>query len=294
MQLLDGKLVSEFVRSQLKAQIDQFNSRYSRIPHLVVILVGEDKASQIYVRNKHLACEKIGMKSTVLNFPASVTQPVLIQEIQKLNQDSDVDGILVQMPLPSGLDSYKVLESIDPSKDADGLTSTLMGRLFIGKGEIKPCTPAGVIEILKYYKIPMSGKLAVVVGRSQIVGRPMAQLLVEEDATVTVTHSRTPQVSDLTSQADIVVVAAGKPGVLGPKSFKKGAVVVDVGIHRTGADQKSIVGDVALEEDGVEIQDVVSAMTPVPGGVGPMTITMLLKNTVKLAQLRAETRVEKL
>lgn len=292
MQVLDGKHVSEFVRSQLKTQIDQFKSKFQRSPHLVVILVGEDKASQIYVRNKHLACEKIGMKSTVLNFPASLTQQALIQEVQRLNQDADVDGILVQMPLPSGIDSFKVLESIDPSKDADGLTSAQMGRLFIGKGETKPCTPAGVIEILKYYKIPMSGKKAVVVGRSQIVGRPMAQLLIEEDATVTVTHSRTHNVSEFTSQADIVVVAAGKPGILGPQAFKKGAVVVDVGIHRTGADQKTIVGDVAVEANGVKIQDVASAMTPVPGGVGPMTITMLLKNTVKLAQLRADLRAK--
>jgi len=288
MQVLDGQAVSEHLRTQLKVKAEELFKRLGRRPQLTVLLVGDDKASEIYVRNKHLACQKIGLDSQILHFPASISQTALLQEVRQLNQNPNVDGVLIQMPLPKGLDSHLILEALDPAKDADGLTSTQLGRLFTGRPQVPPCTPAGVMEILKHYQIPLAGLSAVVVGRSQIVGNPMAQLLLQADASVTVLHSKSKNRQEFLKKADLVVVAAGHRGLLGPEDFKQGAVVVDVGIHRSSEQGKKLFGDVAVERDGHKIENVVKAMTPVPGGVGPMTITMLLANTLKLAELRAQ------
>lgn len=282
MLLLDGKVVAQHVRDQLKARVQTFAGRHGRAPHLTVILVGDDPASQVYVKNKHLACEKIGMKSTVNRLPADTSQDRLEQLLRALNADDSVDGVLVQLPLPKGLKSDRVLEILAPEKDADGLTYASLGHLWAGKPFVKPCTPSGVMRILEYYKIPVAGKKAVVVGRSNIVGKPMAHLLTEADATVTVCHSKTKDVGAVTREADVVVVAAGKPLLLGKDDFKKDAVVVDVGMHGTGTGK--LCGDVRFGE----LEGHVGAATPVPGGVGPMTITCLLENTMTLAEKRAE------
>lgn len=282
MLLLDGKTVAQHVRDQLKVRVENFRSRFGRSPHLAVVLVGEDPASQVYVKNKHIACEKIGMLSTVHRLSVSTTASELDATLDRLNADPEVDGILVQLPLPKGLSSERVLEKLDPRKDADGLTYAALGYLWAGRPFVKPCTPSGVMRILEYYKIPVAGKKAVVVGRSNIVGKPVAHLLTEADATVTVCHSKTPDVGAVTRQADIVVVAAGKSRLLGKEDFKPGSVVVDVGIHGTGGGKLS--GDVRFEE----LDDHVFAATPVPGGVGPMTIACLLENTMILAEKRAE------
>ncbi|MBX3041057.1 MAG: bifunctional methylenetetrahydrofolate dehydrogenase/methenyltetrahydrofolate cyclohydrolase FolD [Bdellovibrionaceae bacterium] len=282
MLLLDGKTVAQHVRDQLKTRVQDFQGRFRRPPHLAVVLVGADPASQVYVKNKHIACEKIGMLSTVHNLAATTTETELDALLDRLNTDSGVDGILVQLPLPKGLSAERVLEKLDPRKDADGLTYTAMGYLWAGRPFVKPCTPSGVMRILEYYKIPVAGKTAVVVGRSNIVGKPIAHLLTEANATVTVCHSKTPDVGAVTRQADIVVVAAGKPRLLGKEDFKPGAVVIDVGIHGTGGGK--LCGDVRFEE----LEGHASAATPVPGGVGPMTIACLLENTMILAEKRAE------
>jgi len=277
---LDGKTVAEHVKQRLLPRIEHFKSKIGRSPHLVVVLVGDDPASQVYVKNKQLACEKLGMKSTLLRKPANLSQADLEKLISELNTDDAVDGVLVQMPLPSHLKSDKIFELLDPSKDADGFSYFSTGLLWAGKATVKPCTPAGVIEILKYYKIPLKGKNVVVVGRSHIVGKPVAALLLDENATVTVVHSHTVNMQEYTQNADVVVVAAGKPHLLGKNDFKKDAVVIDVGIHGTG--KGNLHGDVRFEE----LEGWVSAATPVPGGVGPMTIAMLLQNTVSLAEKR--------
>lgn len=280
MILLDGKAVAEFVREQLKTRVQAFTQAAGRAPHLAVVLVGEDKASQVYVKNKHLACQKIGMHSTVHALPSLISQTELETVLEKLNKDEGVDGILVQLPLPKGLKPERILEKLKPEKDADGLTYASLGYLWAGRPFVKPCTPSGVMRILEYYKIPVAGKSAVVVGRSNIVGKPMAHLLTEADATVTICHSKTPNMREVTSKADIVVVAAGKAGLLGRDDFRKGSVVIDVGMHGSGGGK--LQGDVRFEE----LDGHVHAATPVPGGVGPMTIACLLENTMTLAEKR--------
>lgn len=280
---LDGKAVAEQTKAQLIPQIDQFKTKYGRPPHLVVALIGEDSASQVYVKNKQLACEKIGLKSTVIRKASTLSQAELEKLVLDLNSDDEVDGVLVQMPLPAHLNSDRVFELLSPFKDADGFSYFSTGLLWAGKPLVKPCTPAGIIQILKFYKIALKGKNVVVVGRSHIVGKPVAALLLEENATVTIAHSHTINLKELTQKADIVVVAAGKPELLGKDDFKKEAVIVDVGIHGTG--QGNLRGDVRFQE----LDGWVSAATPVPGGVGPMTIAMLLKNTVLLAEKRKRT-----
>jgi methylenetetrahydrofolate dehydrogenase (NADP+)/methenyltetrahydrofolate cyclohydrolase len=278
MLILSGKAVSEKKRQELKKRVAKFTSPNNRAPGLAVILVGDDPASGVYVKNKIKACEETGIESFHHQLKKETSEEELVELIKKLNQDKKVDGILLQLPLPKHLDAEKITDVISPEKDADGLTTASMGLLFCGRSRVVPCTPKGVIEILKFYDISISGKNCVVVGRSQIVGRPMAQLLLLENGTVTVAHSKTPDVSAVTRAADIVVVAAGRPRFLGRADFKKGSVVVDVGIHRT---QDGLCGDVRFEE----LKDYVFAATPVPGGVGPMTITMLLENTLTLAEL---------
>lgn len=282
MLILDGKKVAEAMREKLKIRAHAFTEKRGRPPHLSVVLIGEDPASQVYVRNKHQACQKIGMHSTIHQRPGSISQDELEELLLSLNQDHGVDGVLVQLPLPRGLKSDRVLEILSPDKDADGLTFASLGFLWAGRPVVKPCTPLGVMRILEHYSISIAGKRAVVVGRSNIVGKPMAHLLQEADATVTVCHSKTMDMRSYTSQADLVVVAAGKPRLLGKEDFKKDAVVIDVGMHGTGTGR--LCGDVRYEE----LEGWVSAATPVPGGVGPMTITCLLENTMSLAERRAE------
>jgi len=286
MLILDGQAVAEARRERLKSQVQMFQSQHRRTPGLAVILVGQDPASQVYVRNKVRICDQLEMRSQKIELAESVSERELLGHISDLNQDASVDGILVQLPLPKHLDVNRVISAIRPEKDPDGLTDENIGRLWAGRARVKPCTPAGVIAILDHYQIPLKKTHAVIVGRSQTVGRPMAQLLLERDATVTVCHSQTENLESFTQKADLVVVAAGRERFLGRSAFAKGAVVVDVGIHRptSGSFQGKLCGDVRFDE----LKDWVQAATPVPGGVGPMTIQMLMENTFHLAQL-AET-----
>ncbi len=281
MLILDGKLVAEQRRQKLKARVEKFVASKGRPPGLVVVLVGDDPASQVYVSGKMKACEQTGMYSREERLPANTTMAQLKAAVEKLNADPKVDGMIIQLPLPKHLKSDEALEWVSPAKDADCLTSTNLGRLWSGRPLTIPCTPWGVMAILEHFKIPVEGKNAVVVGRSNIVGKPMAHLLVQANATVTVCHSKTKNLSDHTRHADVVVVAAGQPEFLGRGDFAKGAVVIDVGMHRKDKNgKKSLCGDVRLSE----LDDTVSAYTPVPGGVGPMTITMLLENAMVLAE----------
>lgn len=282
--ILDGKQVAQTRRALLAEKVGQFRAKHGRQPGLAVVLIGADPASQIYVRNKIKACEEAGIHSTHVERPATLTQDELHSIIDDLNAREDVDGILVQLPLPKHLSETAATERISPGKDPDGLTSGNLGLLFAGRTRVAPCTPFGVMKIFEHFKIDVSGKSAVVVGRSNIVGKPMAHLLLEANATVTIAHSKTPDLRSVTSQADIVVVAAGRPQFMGKEFFKSGAIIADVGIHRVvTADGKSkVCGDVRTEE----LMGFAKAVTPVPGGVGPMTIQMLLENTLRLAELR--------
>lgn len=283
MQKLDGKIVAEACRKQIKSKAEQFQRQNGRPVGLAVCIVGEDPASQVYVANKLKACQEVGFYSVEKKLPANISAEDLKKIITQLNQDEKIDGILVQLPLPKSLSSKEVLNWVAAEKDADCLTAANLGRLWSGDAWSTPCTPYGVMKILEHYKIPVAGKRAVVVGRSNIVGKPMAHLLTEANATVTVCHSKTINTREHTSQADIVVVAAGQPRFLGKDDFKKGAVVIDVGMHRSEENGKTkLFGDVRFEE----LEGHAGSATPVPGGVGPMTITMLLENTLRLAELK--------
>ncbi len=280
---LDGLEVSNRLRESLKGQIATWEADNKRPPGLSVILVGEDPASQVYVAHKEKACGQVGIKSEVIKMSAVSTFTEVEARIDKLNNDPNIDGILVQLPLPKHLNERKVLELIDPKKDPDGLTIENIGLFYGGTHRVKSCTPNGVMEILKHYNIEVEGKKAVVIGRSQIVGLPMFNLLQQANATVTLCHSRTANLREHTLGADIVVAAAGIPEFLGKDDFKKDSVVIDVGIHRKEIDGKNkLVGDVRY----AELDGWVKAATPVPKGVGPMTITMLLQNTFELAQAK--------
>lgn len=278
---IDGKTVAQALRKDVAAQAALFQQKYGRSPCLAVILVGDMKASEVYVRNKEKACAEAGIQSIRIDMPASISQAELDDKLKALNADPQVDGVLVQLPLPKHLSSEKVQAILAAEKDADGFTYGSLGYFFAGKKIVAPCTPAGVMELLRFYKIPVSGKHAVVVGRSLIVGKPMAQLLLEADATVTVCHSRTPNLAEMTRQGDIVIAAAGQRHMFGKEHFKKGAVVIDVGIHGSGTGT-GVTGDVRFDE----VHGWASAITPVPGGVGPMTIAVLLQNTLILAERR--------
>lgn len=282
MLVLNGKDVATHVRTALIPRVEKFQRLQGRPPHLAVIIVGDDGASHVYVKNKKVACEAIGMSSTIHALPEKCSQVELNAMIAQLNLDNNVDGILVQFPLPRHLSADEVLSLVASSKDADGLTYASLGYFFAGKPLVKPCTPAGVMTILKHYGISPDGMNAVVIGRSNIVGKPMAQLLTEANATVTLCHSKTKNLTEFTRKADLVVVAAGKARMLGKDDFKKDAVVVDVGIHRDGPGGK-LCGDVRYEE----LSGWAKAATPVPGGVGPMTIAILIQNTCELAERRA-------
>jgi len=273
--ILDGKTVAASVYQKLLLDI----SLLGKIPKLVVVLVGEDGASQTYVKMKTRKCLELGLSGETLMLSADTTEEVLLQKIAELNQDPEVDGILVQLPLPRSINRLKVIRSLDPMKDVDGLHPDNLGRILQGDGRYIPCTPQGIIEMLHFYKIPIAGKKAVVIGRSEIVGKPIAQLLLAQDATVTICHSKTQDIRAHTRSADILVVAAGKPKLVQADWIKPGAVVIDVGIHRTDG---GIVGDVDFES----ILPVASAISPVPGGVGPMTIAMLMRNVVLAASLK--------
>ncbi|MBE9222112.1 bifunctional methylenetetrahydrofolate dehydrogenase/methenyltetrahydrofolate cyclohydrolase FolD [Cyanobacterium stanieri LEGE 03274] len=276
-KILDGKSLAQKIQNQLQTQISEKVAQGKRAPGLAVLMVGDNPASAVYVRNKEKSCQKIGMESFSRHFQANATQEDLESAIAQLNQDERVDGILVQLPLPSHLDSVGLLLKILPEKDADGLHPYNLGKLVRQEKGLRSCTPAGVMEILKEYNIDIAGKKAVVVGRSILVGKPLALMLLEENATVTIAHSRTPNLAEVTKNADILVAAVGKPEMITADMVKPGAVVIDVGINRieTAQGKGKLVGDVDYEA----IKDIASYITPVPGGVGPMTVAMLLQNT---------------
>jgi methylenetetrahydrofolate dehydrogenase (NADP+)/methenyltetrahydrofolate cyclohydrolase len=277
-ELIDGKLVSAKIREALATDVADFKEKHGVTPGLAVIIVGENPASLVYVRNKHRACVEAGMNSIEVKLPEETSEEQLLSKIAELNADSDVHGILVQLPLPKHINEATVLNSISPKKDVDAFHPVNVGKIMIGSYNLLPCTPAGVMDLLDYYKVDLSGKRAVVIGRSNIVGKPMALLLLERNATVTVCHSRTKDISAYTRDADVIVVAVGKANFLKADMVKEGAVVVDVGINRL--DNGKLCGDVDFES----VKDVASLITPVPGGVGPMTITTLLKNTLSAAK----------
>jgi methylenetetrahydrofolate dehydrogenase (NADP+)/methenyltetrahydrofolate cyclohydrolase len=276
---IDGKATSQAVRDRVAREAAEFIAATGHIPGLVTILVGEDPASQVYVRSKGERCREVGMASFHDQLPASSSQDEVESAIARWNADDRVDGILVQLPLPGDLDSKPVLELIDPSKDVDGFHPVSVGRLVANQPGLRPCTPAGVMELLRAYEIPVSGAEAVVVGRSDIVGKPVALLLLHQSATVTIAHSRTRDLAEVTRRADILVAAVGRPEMITGDMIKPGAAVIDVGINRT---DNGLVGDVEY----VSASQVAGAITPVPGGVGPMTIAMLLANTLEAARLR--------
>lgn len=277
MRILDGKLVAEARKEKLRPRIEKFVQNYGRKPSLAVVLVGANPASQVYVKNKIKACESVGIRSVKYEMSEAITQAELESLIHQLNADITVDGILVQLPLPKRLNEDRLNEIIDIQKDADGFCYQSLGHLFAGTPVVNPCTPQGVMNILEHYQISVSGKNTVVIGRSNIVGKPMAQLLLMKNATVTICHSKTKNLQEFTKNADLVVVAAGQKRFLGKGDFKQGSVVIDVGMHR---DENKLSGDVRFEE----LEGWVEAATPVPGGVGPMTIMTLLENTVHLAE----------
>ena len=279
MKILDGKAVSLKVKESVKVRADELK-KFGIEPTLAVVLVGEDKASQTYVRAKEKACNEYGIKSVAHRLSENTTQNELLALINVLNLDDSIHGILVQLPLPKHIDTNVVLAAIDPRKDVDGFHAVNVGKLVSGLDGFVPCTPLGVMEILKEYGIDVAGLNAVVIGRSNIVGKPMANLLLNASATVTVTHSKTKNLKEICKNADLIVAAIGKPFFLKANMVKDGAVVVDVGINRL--DDGRLVGDVDFEE----VAPKCSYITPVPGGVGPMTIAMLLNNTILAAQAK--------
>jgi methylenetetrahydrofolate dehydrogenase (NADP+)/methenyltetrahydrofolate cyclohydrolase len=281
--IINGKALSEKKRAEVAVKAAEFTEKYSRPPGLAVVLVGEDPASAIYVRNKNLACEKAGIRSFSYHLNESTSQQEILDLVRKLNADREVDGILVQLPLPKGLNPQEILLGIDPAKDVDGLHPYNMGRLLTGEPTLVSCTPAGVMYMLKEYGVELKGKDAVVVGRSNIVGKPQAILLMAEHATVTICHSRTRDLDKKVGAADVLVAAIGKTEMIKGSWIKEGAVVIDVGMNRTEAGLK---GDVEFAEAAKRA----GLITPVPGGVGLMTIAMLLENTVTAANAHEEAR----
>lgn len=279
MQIIDGKAVSKAVKENVKAECEKLKSQ-GVTPGLAVILVGDDSASQVYVRNKEKACEECGFYSEKYALPASTTQNELNELVDKLNKDSRINGILCQLPLPSHLDDKEVINRIDPIKDVDAFHPVNVGAIMIGDYNFLPCTPAGVMELIHSTGVDVSGKKAVVMGRSNIVGKPMAMLLLHENATVEITHSRTQNLSDITREADILIAAIGKAKFVKADMVKEGAVVIDVGMDRD--ENGKLCGDVDFED----VKDKCSYITPVPGGVGPMTISMLMENTLTAAKLQ--------
>ena len=287
-QIIDGKNVSNQIKQEIADEVADIKKKGGKIPHLVAILVGTDGASETYVSHKEKACEKVGFKSTIVRMKESVTEDELLKKIDEFNRDDDIDGLIVQVPLPDHISENKVVEAIDPEKDVDGFHPVNIGRMVIGLPSYVSATPAGIVELLERYKIEISGKSCVVIGRSNIVGTPLSILLSRKNshgnATVTLCHSRTPNIAELSSKADIVIVAMGKARFLTADMVKEGAVVIDVGTTRIKSDKTKsgwkLVGDVAFDE----VAPKCSFITPVPGGVGPMTIVSLLMNTLKASR----------
>ena len=282
MALIDGKALAAKMQGKLAEKTATLKEEKGIVPGLVVILVGEDPASQVYVRNKERSALAAGFKSQVVRLAETTTEEQLLALIEKYNQDADWHGILVQLPLPAHIDEEKVLFAISPEKDVDGFHPTNMGKLWSGHAVMVPSTPAGIMEMFKEYQVDLTGKNAVVIGRSNIVGKPMAQLLMDAHATVTIAHSRTKNLAELARQADILVVAIGRGHFVTKDFVKEGAVVIDVGMNRD--ENGKLIGDVKFDE----VAPVASLITPVPGGVGPMTITMLMEQTYEAALRSAQ------
>lgn len=280
-QIINGKEIAESVRQEISKEVQQLREK-NIVPGLAVILVGDNQASQTYVRNKQKACEDLGMHSVLIKKPAELSQEELIQSIAELNQDDSIHGILVQLPLPRHIQEKAIIEAISPEKDVDGFHPINIGRMMTGQDAFLPCTPYGVMVMLEYIDYDLEGKHVVIVGRSNIVGKPAGQLFLNANATVTYCHSRTKDLAYYTKQADVVVAAVGKRDTITSDHIKEGAVVIDVGMNRN--DEGKLCGDVAFDE----VKNKASYITPVPKGVGPMTITMLMKNTVKSAQKALE------
>jgi len=302
-QLLDGAVIAAQIKNEVAREVAQLWADDEAKPCLAAVRVGDDAASAVYVRNKIRACEEVGIRSEHHALPAETSESDLLNLIASLNARADVDGILVQLPLPAGIDEVKVIEAIDPEKDVDGFHPVTIGRLSMGRPSFVPCTPAGILELLDRSNIPIAGTNACVVGRSQIVGRPMAQLLLQRDATVTICHSKTRDLASISRQADLLVVAIGRPGFIGKEHIKPGATVIDVGMNKitdatiarrlfgVEADKRleviskrgyTLVGDV----NPAEADEVAGRRTPVPGGVGLLTVAMLMRNTVRAARQR--------
>lgn len=276
--LIDGKLVSKETRESIRLRVEDLKAKYNITPGLAVIVVGNDPASAVYVRNKHKATLEVGMNSYQIELPEDTKEEELLERIKELNGDPAVNGILVQLPLPKHISEKRVIASISPLKDVDAFHPENVGRIMIGDYDFLPCTPAGIMRLLEFYKIDVVGKRCVVLGRSNIVGKPMAHLLLEKNGTVTVCHSKTERLAEITKSADILVAAVGRPLFVTADMVKPGAVVIDVGINRNS--EGKLVGDVDFES----VSEIASYITPVPRGVGPMTITMLLENTLLAAK----------
>ncbi len=278
-QILDGKALAKQIQTDRASAVHRWQQRYGRAPGLAVLMVGDNPASAAYVRNKEIACERVGIASLGKHLPAHSSQAAIAAEILALNQNPQVDGILLQLPLPAPLAATELLNLIDPDKDVDGLHPINLGRLLRGEPGLRSCTPAGIMRLLEAYQIPLSGKTAVVLGRSILVGKPMGLMLLAANATPTMAHSKSQKLSELTHSADILIAAIGVPNFVGKDMVKPGATVIDVGINRitdpeTG--RSKLVGDV----DFAAVEPIAGAITPVPGGIGPMTVAMLLENTI--------------
>ena len=279
-EIISGKIVSEKLRAELRDEIAVYKSKTGISPGLAVVVVGRDPASAVYVRNKHKACLEVGIESYQIEYPDGISEDELLRKIDELNADPKVNGILVQLPLPENISEQRVIERISPKKDVDAFHPENVGRIMIGNYSFLPCTPSGIIALMDHYGIEISGKKCAVIGRSNIVGKPMALLLTERNGTVTLCHSRTNNLKDICRESDIIVVAIGRAEFLTADMVKPGAVIIDVGINRLQSGK--LVGDVAFDE----VSNVASMITPVPGGVGPMTITTLLKNTLLAAKIQ--------
>ncbi len=274
MILIDGKKAAAKLREKLKNEVSQLKTKYNKVPGLTVILIGELTPSQIYVRNKEKSANEVGLKSDVIKYPENVEEKTVLKKIEELNNDLSVSGILVQLPLPKHIDKQKVIEAIKPNKDVDGFHPMNVGNLSSGYDSSVPCTPLGCYLLIKQIEPNLNGKKAVIIGRSNLNGKPMMQLLLKENCTVTITHSKTKDLKDECLKGDIIVAAVGIPELVKGDWVKKDAIVIDVGINKT---EKGIVGDVSFDE----VSKVAKALTPVPGGVGPMTIACLIKNTIE-------------
>ena len=280
--ILDGKALSNKILDEISKEHDFMLKKNGRRAGLVVVIVGDDKASRVYVKNKRMTCEKVGFFTETIDFSSNISEEELLKEIERLNSDERFDGILVQLPLPKHIDELKVLNAINPDKDVDGFHFNNIGKMVVGDDTgFLSCTPYGIIQLLDEYNINVEGKDVVIIGRSNIVGKPMALLLIQKRATVQVCNTRTKDMREKLKNADIVISAAGVPNLIGKEDVKKGAVVIDVGINRV---EGKICGDVNFEE----VKDIASYITPVPGGVGPMTIASLMKNTLKSYRMRVD------